>query len=122
LLWAGAAFAQEGWTAIDEWRRRGRFEASSFYWRFEVPQTTALELCLARAARVMPGGTVVALYDPTQDIFRWRWAAYLLPTHDVVISRDAEAFGASFYVTLGPRPPRGKLLMTRPGCQVFRLR
>jgi len=122
LLWAGAAFAWEGWAALTDWRRRGRFAATSFYWRFEVAETMALERCLGRAAQLMPVGCAVAVYDPTQDFFRWRWAAYLLPAYDVVISRDAERAGASFYVSLDQQPPRGQLLMTRPGCQVYRLR
>lgn len=124
LLWCGLGFAREATRAARGWRdRRQMAQASSFFWRFGAPPVQRLRRCMDEARRVVPAGSLVAIADPADDFFRWRWSAYFLAADDVITMRHPEAASAAYAIALGRGAAlAGERLAVRRDCAVYRLR
>ena len=121
LGWCGWALVREGARAVSAApHRRAVAPESSFFWRFGSPPVEELRRCALEASRMIPAGAKVALGDPQDDFFRWRWAAYYLPGNDVVGARQPEAVDSEFLLEMSDRvPPFGTRVGGRPGCTVY---
>jgi hypothetical protein len=87
LLWAIAFFAGASARELAGWRQRSSHRQPAYAWRFGTPRQEGLAGCLAGVATVVPAGSQVTFLDPHWDsFFRWRWAAYLLAQHDLVLA------------------------------------
>lgn len=129
LAGAALAFVAEMSRAVGEYdRRESRFAGRPEDWRAGMPQVARLERCLAGVRETVPAGSVVAFDSPGPDgarFFAWRWAAYLLPEHDVAPLLDTRtADAAQYLVTYAVRveDPRIELIRRLPGCRLYRVR
>jgi hypothetical protein len=88
VAWAGAGFLLEVNGAVAGWDARKEIAELPWLWRPGLTQPAELERCLAAARREIPAGTVVAFSSPDDPpgaaFYRWRWAAYFMPAHDLV--------------------------------------
>lgn len=89
LAWSAALLAREATAAFSGWRERRGHRAHAILWRFDTPVTNWLARCLASADAAAAPGSRIVLLAPKEDFYRDRWAAYLLPAHDVLADRDA---------------------------------
>lgn len=129
LCWAGWAFLAEVNEALGGWDARREWSLPPTSWRPGMPQPERLERCLAEVRRRVPPGRVLVFDSPPgphgADFYRWRWAVYLLPAHDVIqpSQRDAARL-AQYLVTYGTRfeNPRLELIARPPGCRLYRVR
>jgi len=133
VLWAAAALLVEVRGALTSWDARAEWREPAESWRLGTPQAARLERCLASARRLVPAGSVVAFAAPDEPrmnaFFATRWAAYLMPAHDV-LARDDPAAGmmAEYVIAYGvplqdPRlDPRIELVRQLPGCRLYRVR
>lgn len=130
LALAGAAlgFLAEMSEAVGEYDRRESRYVRPEDWRAGSPQVARLERCLSGVREAVPAGSVVAFESPGPEgarFFTWRWAAYLLPEHDVAPLLDPRAVDAARYlVTYAVRveDPRIELIRRLPGCRLYRVR
>lgn len=129
LAWAALAFVAEMSRAVGEYdRRESRFVSRPEGWRPGMPQPARLERCLAGVRETVPPGSVVAFESPGPEgarFFAWRWAAYLLPEHDVAPLLDPRTADlAQYLVTYAIRveDPRIELIRRLPGCRLYRVR
>lgn len=114
LAWAAAGFLLEVNGALAGWDARAEVTEPPWLWRPGLPQPAELERCLAAARREIPPGTVVAFSSPDEPpgaaFYRWRWAAYLMPAHDVVQDGEPAARPEHRIACL----PGGRLRRVRP--------
>ena len=114
VAWAGAGFLREVNGALAGWDAREEIAEPPWLWRPGLGAPAELERCLAAARREIPPGVVVAFSSPDDPpgaaFFRWRWAAYLMPAHDVVQAGEPAARPES-RISCGPG---GRLIRERP--------
>jgi len=129
LAWSAFAFLAELQDTFAGWDRRESERADPIRWRFGVRQVGILEQCLAEARREIPPGSVVAFASPqgpaAADFYRWRWAAYLLPEHDVLSVSDPKAGELARYLIAHRQPieePRAEVVRQLTGCVLYRVR
>src|SRR4051812_32589910 len=105
VLWTAAALLAEARGALTSWDARADWRRSAESWRFRTPQVAHLEQCLAPARRLVPAGSIVAFAGPDEPkgnaFFLTRWAAYLLPAHDVLAREDPAAVMAGYVIAYG---------------------
>jgi hypothetical protein len=130
VLWSGVSLLAEARRAISSWDARDGWETRAEDWRPGSPPVARLEACLAGARRLVPGRSVVAFAasgePPGPAQFYVRWAAYLMPAHNVFWRGDPAAAGAAPRYVLSWRKPLagpelGKLQLLRqlPGCFLY---
>lgn len=129
LAWSAFAFLAELQGTFAGWDRRESERSDPIRWRFGVRQTGILEKCLAEARREIPPGSVVAFASPqgpaAADFYRWRWAAYFLPEHDVLPVSDPKAGELARYVIAHRQPiddPRVEVVRPLTGCVLYRVK
>ena len=90
LAWGVFALLRETGEALVEVDAREEDQAAVPFWRLGTPQVRRLDRCLELVRQRVPPGHVVVFASPEDarpgdqhEFFRWRWAAYLLPHHDV---------------------------------------
>ncbi len=129
VAWAAAGFLFEVNAAVTGYD--GREEAASFpwYWRLGMPGPARLERCLAPARQAIPPGSAVAFASPDEPagaaFSHWRWAAYLMPAHDLIPRDDAAGAGlAEYAIACGTRidDPRLEPWRDLPGGRLYRVR
>ena len=99
LAWSAALLAREAAAAFSGWRDRRDHQGHPFVWRFDTPPTRWLARCLASAEAAAEPGSRIVLLAPKEDFYRGRWAAYLMPAHDM-IADHREAASADLIVAL----------------------
>jgi hypothetical protein len=129
LAWSAFAFLVELQDTFAGWDRRESERSDPIRWRFGVRQVGILEQCLAEARREIPPGSVVAFASPqgpaAADFYRWRWAAYLLPGHDVLSISDPKAGEVAQYLIAHRQPidhPSAKKVRQLTGCVLYRVK
>lgn len=129
LAWSAFAFLAELAETFAGFDRRESERSDPIRWRFGVRQVGILEQCLAEARREIPAGSVVAFASPegpaAAEFYRWRWAAYLLPEHDVLAISDPKAGELARYLIAHRRPidhPRAEKVRQLTGCVLYRVR
>ena len=127
VVWAAAGFLFELNGAVTGYDGR---EWASARWllRLGAPEPARLERCLAPARRVIARGSAVAFASPDEPrgaaFFRWRWAAYLMPAHDVIQASDpAAARLAQYAIACGTRieDPRLEWVRDLPEGRLYRV-
>lgn len=133
LLWCTLSFAMEMGKALKTWDQRTTSARRPPTWRFGHPQLVSLTECLEDARRRVPPGSYIAFASPSgQDplaernaFFRTRWAAYLLPEHEILQIEDPSAPRVAEYAIdfrVGLDLPRLELLAELRGCRLFKVR
>lgn len=132
LAWSALAFLAELAETFAGFDRRQSERADPIRWRFGVRQVEVLEQCLAEARKEIPAGSVVAFASPASadtaaaaEFYRWRWAAYLLPEHDVLAVSDPRAGELARYLIAHRRPidhPRAEKVRQLTGCVLYRVK
>jgi hypothetical protein len=128
--WAALAFFQEMGKSLAAWDGRERgLGRGPRAWRFGAPEPASLARCLDELRPLLPAGSAVAFATPDKPagirFQRWRWAAYLLPGHDVIPAEDpAAARTARFAVAFRTRldDPRIDWVRQAPECQLYRVK
>jgi hypothetical protein len=116
--------------ALSGWDGRREWAEPSWSFRFGAPQVDRLERCLARARQVIPAGSVVAFVSPDEPaglgvaFYRWRWAAYLMPEHNLVQPGHPAAGKAEYLIAydIQAGEPGLELIRRLPGGRLFRVR
>jgi len=129
LAWAGYAALCEVGRAVAGFDARATTLASPIGWRHGMPQVERLERFADAARPLLPPGSAVVFATPEdtpdQQLFRFRWASYLLPEVDLIPLSDPAAGTLGRYV-LGYRRrmdhPRLELLRRLPGGWLYRVR
>ena len=129
VLWSAAALLAEMRGALTSWDNRADWRRPAEGWRFGAPQAARLERCLAPARRLLPKGSIVAFAAADEPkgnaLLLKRWAAYLMPTHDVLAREDPAAGTMAGYVVAYGVPlhdPGAELVQQLPGCRLYRVR
>lgn len=132
LLWCALSFSAEMGTALREWDRRAESARGPRLWRPGNPQLGRLAECLEGVRGKVPPGSVIAFSSPAGQspaqrnaFFRARWAAYLLPEHEILSIDDPSAPLAAEYVIdyrSGLELPQLELVARLPGCRLFEVR
>ena len=129
VLWSGVSLLAEARRAVTSWDARAGWESWAGDWRLGSPPVARLEACLASVRRLVPAGSAVAVATPGEPPeitqFYVRWAAYLMPEHNVFGHDDASAAGAARYVLSwrkplpGPGLARLRPVRQLPGCFLY---
>jgi hypothetical protein len=120
LAWSAALLAREATAAFSGWRDRRDHSGHPFVWRFDTPATNWLARCLASADAAAEPGSRIVLLAPKEDFFRGRWAAYLLPAHDL-IADHRELANADLVVALnGATLPGASVVGGGKRCRLLR--
>jgi hypothetical protein len=127
LVWSAFVFLVHLQKALTDYDRRSVFLSDPVQWRFGMPQIDVLQRCFAEARPLIPPGSEVVFTSPKAeqaDFYRWRWAAYALPEHDVIQPETGGAAEMAEYLISHRVPirlPRAKLVKRLTGCQLFRV-
>jgi hypothetical protein len=124
VLWAGVSLLAEARRAVTSWDARAGWETRPDDWRLGSPPVARLEACLAPARRLIPEGSNVVFASgqpPDRAIFYTRWAAYLMPAHNVFSSGEGTArYVLSWQAPLaGPELARVRPVRQLPGCFLY---
>jgi hypothetical protein len=136
LVWCALSFAAEMEIALRGWDQRATVPRGPNTWRFGNPQVDRLAACLDDVRGRVPAGSVLVFASPAGTgqgtdqgeraaFFRSRWAAYLLPEHEVLPIDDPAAPQVAEYVIdyrAGLNLPRLELLAQLRGCRLFKVR
>lgn len=128
LAWCAFWFLRELEGALAGYDGRHQARSGPLTWRFGTPRLERLEGCLAGVRERVPAGSRIALAVPPaedrEDFFLWRWAAYYLPAHDLLLARDLAALPDAEYLVYYRRQlrdPRLQLVGQLQGCRLFRI-
>lgn len=132
LLWCALSFFAEMGKALGEWDRRTQSPRGPGTWRSGDPQLARLTACLDGVRTLVPKGSVIAFASPKGEdpeqrnaLFRTRWAAYLLPEHEILPIDDPAASRLAGYVIdyrAGLDLPQLELVARLHGCRLFKIR
>ena len=133
LVWCALSFAAEMGKALERWDQRTTSTRRPVAWRFGNPQLDRMAECLDDARHRVPPGSVIAFASPSGEdalgernaFFRARWAAYLLPDHEVLQIDDPLAPRVAEYAIdfrVGLDLPRLEFLAQLRGCRLFKVR
>jgi hypothetical protein len=129
VAWCGFWFLRETGGALEGYDFRQQARSGPQTWRTGAPRLLRLERCLAGVRERVPAGRPIAFASPEEasrdDFFRWRWAAYYLPEHDLLFAHDPASLPDAEYLVdygRGVRDPRLELLARLHGCRLYRIR
>jgi hypothetical protein len=132
LVWCALSFSSEMGKALGEWDQRAQSPQGPRLWRSGNPQLERLIACLGDVRHQVPPGDVIAFASPEGQepkqgnaFFRARWAAYLLPEHDVLPIDDPSALRLAGYAVdyrSGLDLPQLELVAQLRGCRLFKVR
>lgn len=129
LAWGLFAMLREMSLTLAQYDSRTSFRPRAVRWRHGTPPVERLERCLALVRMRVPPGRVVVFVSPpgpqTADFYRWRWAAYLLPEHEVAPLGDRETGRLAEYLVAYEQDfahPRLEAMARLPGCRLYRVR
>lgn len=131
LLWCTLSFAAEMREILRGWDGRLTSARGPRAWRFGNPQLDRLDACLDDVRGHVPPGSVIAFASTAGQeevernaFFRARWAAFLLPEHEVFSIEEPSARHMAEYVIdyrAGLDLPRLELAAQLRGCRLFKV-
>jgi hypothetical protein len=121
LLWAAGTFAFETHGARHDWLGDHLHQPTSAYWRIGSRPVERLRRCLGTADALLAPHEPLILWDPANDFYRWRWAAYFLPHRDVVHATAGGPAGSLVLATSRSAPPGARLEQGARWCGLYRL-
>jgi hypothetical protein len=107
--------------ARHDWLAGQLHHPTSAYWRLDSKPTERLRRCLSSVDALLPAGEPLRLWDPANDFYRWRWAAYFLPHRDVVQAGAATPAGSLVVASSRTAPPGARLEDGARWCGLYRL-
>ena len=117
LAWSAFAFLAELNEAFGGYYGRESYLSDPIRWRSGTLPVNILEGCLAEAREIVPKGSVVVFASPPgpgqAEFYRWRWAAYSMPEHDLIPLSDRRAGEIGQYLITHRLPiehPRAELI------------
>ncbi len=125
VLWAGVSLLGEARGALTSWDARSAWEPQSDAWRLGSPPITRLKACLDAAGALVPPGDKLVFTapgePPDRDLFARRWAAYLMPAHDILGPKEGTArYVLSWHLPLaGPKLAKVRPVRQLPGCFLY---
>lgn len=130
VTWAVAGWS---WTVLEHVRRPLRDPPRAALWHLRPygPRVSQLRGFLADVDAALPASATVAValpvppQDPGEHLFRYLWAAYLLPRHLVVPAYRADAARSQYWVSYldAGDPPADAVEIARwPHGRLYRLR
>jgi hypothetical protein len=135
LAWGLFSLLRETGHALAEMDAREQNREAVPYWRLGTPQVEELDRCLALVRQRVPPGRVVVFASPPDEtpgdqseFFRWRWAAYLLPAHEVAPLQGPDTGRLAEYLVTyqhdfeNPRLQPMAQLPEIPGCHLYKVR
>lgn len=129
LLWVGLSFVFEIDRTLERYRSGHWFYRGSPRWRFGSPPVEELSRFLGKASSVIPPGRRILFSSLTDsnaaDFFRYMWAAYFLPRHDLLRppedpALDVGEYWIAYHTTIDD--PRLELILEDPSGKVYRIR
>jgi hypothetical protein len=121
LLWAGGTFLFEARGARHDLRAGRLHQPTSAYWRLGSRPPERLRRCLELVDLLLAPQDPLLLWDPGNDFFRWRWAAYFLPHREVVQAGASTPGGSVVVASSRSAPPGAQRLAGAPWCGLYRL-
>lgn len=129
LAWSAFAFLAELNEAFGGYDGRESYRSDPIRWRSGTLPVNILEGCLAEAREIVPKGSVVVFASPPgpgqAEFYRWRWAAYSMPEHDLIPLSDRRAGEIGQYLITHRLPiehPRAELVKSLTGCKLYRVK
>lgn len=129
LAWGAFAFLAELKDALAGFDGRESSRSDPIRWRSGMVPVRILEQCLAEAREIIPTGSVVVFASPPgpgqAEFYRWRWAAYSMPEHDLIPLSDRRAGEIAEYLITHRLPiehPRAELIRPLTGCRLYRVK
>jgi hypothetical protein len=129
VAWGAWAVCAEVGRALTGWDRRTEAKPPVILWREGMPAVVQLRQFADAARPLLERGSVVAFHSPDdgpgQQVFRGRWAAYLLPEVDIVLLTDPAARSLGRHLlAYGERLDHPRLALVRrlPGGWLYRIR
>lgn len=129
LAWSAFAFLVELNEAFGGYDGRDFSRSDPIRWRSGMLPVNILDQCMAEAREIVPKGSVVAFASPPgpgqADFYRWRWAAYSMPEHDLISLSDRRAGEIAQYLITHRLPiehPRAELIKPLTGCKLYRVK
>ena len=129
LAWRAFAFLAELNEAFGGYDGRESYRSDPIRWRSGTLPVNILEGCLAEAREIVPKGSVVVFASPPgpgqAEFYRWRWAAYSMPEHDLIPLSDRRAGEIGEYLITHRLPiehPRAELIKSLTGCKLYRVK
>jgi len=121
VIWAGWVLLFEAHGARHDWLAGQLHQPTSAYWRLGSRPPERLRRCLSAMHTVLPAREPLLLWDPAQDFYRWRWAAYFVPQRDVVQAGAATAPGSLVVASARTAPPGAERMRGDRWCALYRL-
>jgi hypothetical protein len=121
LLWAGGTFLFEAHGARHDLLAGRLHQPTSAYWRLGSRPPERLRRCLELVDPLLAPGAPVRLWDPANDFFRWRWAAYFLPHREVVQAGASTPPGSVVIAGSRSAPPGAQRVAGETWCGLYRL-
>ena len=120
-LWAAATFLFEAHGARHDWLAGALHQPTSFYWRLGSRPPQRLRRCLTSVDALLGAREPVLLWDPGNDFFRWRWAAYYLPHRDVVQAGANTPSGSLVVASSRTAPAGARRVGGESWCGIYQL-
>jgi hypothetical protein len=127
VVWCGFSLLAALHGSVSRYDLRNDRPTAPALWRLGTRAPARLQGCLAEVERRIPKTatvSVLSLPGPAEaEFYRWRWAAYLLPEHDVVLEDPPRLGYPRDYVVALQRKAEGeglKLIYEHPGCRLYR--
>jgi len=121
LLWAGGTFLFEARGARHDWLAGTLHQPTSAYWRLGSRPPQRLRRCMASVDALLGPREPMLLWDPGNDFFRWRWAAYFLPHRDVVQAGTTTPSGSVVVAGSRSAPPGARRVAGESWCGLYGL-
>ena len=121
LLWAGGTFLFEARGARHDLLAGRLHQPTSAYWRLGSRPPERLRRCLALVDPLLAPGEPIRLWDPGNDFFRWRWAAYFLPHREVMQAAASTPHGSVVVAGSRSAPSGAQRVAGEPWCGLYRL-
>lgn len=128
VAWCGFGLLAALHGSIGRYDLRNDRPTAPALWRLGTRAPARLQGCLAAVERRVPKGarvSILSLPGPAEaEFYRWRWAAYLLPEHDVLLEDPPKAGYPRDYVVGLQRKAEGEgleLVYEHPGCRLYRV-
>lgn len=129
LLWSALKFSFEEKEALRGARSALSRNEAPVLWRFGTPPVLELTRCMDRVRSELARDSIVGFVSaegPSGDqLFRWRWAAFLAPEiHLLEVHDPVPPLSTAFLVVYGRefRHRQIEPVFESPGCSLFRVR
>jgi hypothetical protein len=128
VAWAGVGLLVEFHGSMSLYDLRNERPVAPALWHLGTRPPARLQACLARVERRLPEHATVSLLSPPgpaqAEFYRWRWAAYFLPRHDVLVEDSTRGETPRDFLVSFQRVAEDRWLTPifgLPGCGLYRV-